>query len=127
MEVADEILNHRGLGLDILGFIEVSEDNLEKEYKGFRVLGKVDRITDIISNKEIREVIIGLEHHDEDILVEIISKCENRDVGIKIVPDLYDILSGQAKTMQLYGLPLIDINPQLMPEWEKKIKGFWTL
>ncbi|MDY0079265.1 MAG: undecaprenyl-phosphate glucose phosphotransferase [Ignavibacteriales bacterium] len=122
MEVADEILNHRGLGLDILGFIEVSEDNLEKEYKGFRVLGKVDRITDIISNKEIREVIIGLEHHDEDILVEIISKCENRDVGIKIVPDLYDILSGQAKTMQLYGLPLIDINPQLMPEWEKKIK-----
>jgi exopolysaccharide biosynthesis polyprenyl glycosylphosphotransferase len=35
---------------------------------------------------------------------------------------LYEILSGQAKTSQIYGIPLIDIMPQLMPEWEKKLK-----
>jgi exopolysaccharide biosynthesis polyprenyl glycosylphosphotransferase len=31
-------------------------------------------------------------------------------------------LSGQARTAQIYGIPLIDIMPQLMPEWEKKLK-----
>ena len=43
-------------------------------------------------------------------------------MGLKIVPDLYEILSGQARTSQIYGMPLIDIMPELMPEWEKKLK-----
>jgi len=38
------------------------------------------------------------------------------------VPDLYEIMSGQARTSQIYGMPLIDIMPELMPEWEKKLK-----
>ena len=43
-------------------------------------------------------------------------------MGLKIVPDLYEILSGQARTSQLYGIPLIDLMPEIMPEWEKKVK-----
>jgi lipopolysaccharide/colanic/teichoic acid biosynthesis glycosyltransferase len=65
---------------------------------------------------------MALERDDHDMLVEVISKCEPKNVGIKIVPDLYDILSGQARTSQIYGVPLIDIMPQLMPEWEKRLK-----
>jgi exopolysaccharide biosynthesis polyprenyl glycosylphosphotransferase len=56
------------------------------------------------------------------LLVDIISQLENKNVGLKIVPDLYEILSGQAKTAQIYGVPLIDIMPELMPEWEKRLK-----
>jgi exopolysaccharide biosynthesis polyprenyl glycosylphosphotransferase len=63
-----------------------------------------------------------LEKEDHDLLVDIISKLENKGIGLKIVPDLYEILSGQARTSQLYGIPLIDIMPELMPEWEKKLK-----
>jgi exopolysaccharide biosynthesis polyprenyl glycosylphosphotransferase len=54
--------------------------------------------------------------------VKVISKLEHEEVGLKIVPDLYEILSGQARTSQIYGMPLIDIMPELMPEWEKKLK-----
>ena len=28
----------------------------------------------------------------------------------------------RARTSQIYGMPLIDIMPELMPEWEKKLK-----
>lgn len=122
MEIADEVIHHRGLGLDILGFISVNGQSYESEYNGLPVLGKYEDISEIIDKNYIKEVIIVLDHHDENILIDVISKCENKDIGLKIVPDLYEILSGQARTMQLYGLPLIDINPQLMPEWEKKIK-----
>ncbi len=54
--------------------------------------------------------------------MEVISKLEYKGIGLKIVPDLYEILSGQARTSQIYGIPLIDIMPELMPEWEKKLK-----
>ena len=71
---------------------------------------------------DAKEVIIALEKKDRDELVGIIATCEPKNVGLKIVPDLYEILSGQARTSQLYGVPLIDVMPQLMPEWEKKLK-----
>jgi exopolysaccharide biosynthesis polyprenyl glycosylphosphotransferase len=46
---------------------------------------------------------------------------------LKIVPDLYEILSGQARTSQIYGIPLIDLMPQLMPEWERKLKRLFDI
>jgi exopolysaccharide biosynthesis polyprenyl glycosylphosphotransferase len=86
------------------------------------VLGTVDDIVSIVENTNSKEVIIALEKEDHELLVKVISKLEHQEVGLKIVPDLYEILSGQARTSQIYGMPLIDIMPELMPEWEKKLK-----
>jgi exopolysaccharide biosynthesis polyprenyl glycosylphosphotransferase len=41
---------------------------------------------------------------------------------MKIMPDLYDIVSGQARISSLYGLPLMDVRPQLMKPWEEVTK-----
>ena len=35
---------------------------------------------------------------------------------------MYDIISGQARTNQIYGLPLIEILPEFMPAWEVSVK-----
>jgi FlaA1/EpsC-like NDP-sugar epimerase len=77
---------------------------------------------DIIQKYNAKEIIIALEKEDHDVLVDVISKTEGKNLSLKIVPDLYEILSGQARTSQIYGMPLIDIMPELMPEWEKKLK-----
>ncbi len=121
-EVHDELIGHPALGLDAVGYLEVNGNFEEKEYKGVKTVGSVDNIHLLIDKFNVKEVIIALEKDYRDILVELIAKCEPKNVGMKIVPDLYEILSGQARTMQIYGIPLIDIMPQLMPEWEKKIK-----
>ena len=44
------------------------------------------------------------------------------DVSIKIIPDMYDIISGQARTNQIYGFPLIEIMPHIMQPWEESAK-----
>lgn len=121
-EVHDQIIEHPALGLDVEAYVAVNPDNVGKTYKGIRVKGSLDELLDIVYKNKISEVIIALEKEDHDLLVDIISKLENRGIGLKIVPDLYEILSGQARTSQLYGVPLIDIMPELMPEWEKKLK-----
>lgn len=121
-EIHDELNYYRALGLDVVAYAAVEESNIGKKYKEIEVVGHVKDLTSIIDEYNINEIIIVLEKHENDLLVEIISKCEGKNVGLKIVPDLYEILSGQAKTMQIYGFPLIDIMPELMPEWEKKLK-----
>ena len=121
-EVHDQILQYKALGLDIKGYISVNGTSIGKEYKETPVLGFIDETSKVIDDTNAKEIIIALDKSDNDILVDLIARCEPKNVGLKIVPDLYEILSGQAKTSQIYGLPLIDIMPQLMPEWEKKIK-----
>ena len=121
-EVHDQILQYKALGLDIKGYISTNGINIGKEYKNTQVLGQIEETEKVINDTGAKEVIIALDKSDNDILVDLIARCEPKNVSLKIVPDLYEILSGQAKTSQIYGLPLIDIMPQLMPEWEKKLK-----
>lgn len=121
-DLHNTIIKHRALGLDVVGYIAVHEENIDKEYKGVRVLGSIKNVVSIINELNIKNVIISLERHHEDTLLEVISKCEGNNIEIKIVPDLYDIISGQVRTSQIYGVPLIDVMPELMPEWEKKLK-----
>jgi exopolysaccharide biosynthesis polyprenyl glycosylphosphotransferase len=121
-EVHDQLLQHKALGLDVKGYISTNGFSSESSHKDIKVLGSISDIENLIDEVNAQEIIIALEKDDHDILIQLISKCDQKNVGIKIVPDLYEILSGQAKTSQIYGMPLIDIMPQLMPEWEKKLK-----
>ncbi len=121
-QIHDTILDHRALGLDVVAYIAVFEKNLNKEHKNVKVIDTIANLESILEKYNIKNIIISIERHNEDTLLEIISKCEGKNISIKIVPDLYDIISGQARTSQIYGVPLIDVMPELMPEWEKKLK-----
>jgi exopolysaccharide biosynthesis polyprenyl glycosylphosphotransferase len=121
-EVHDQILEHRALGLDAAAYAAVDNNNLNKSYKGIEVRGTIKELSSLIDFYNAKEVIIALDKDNRDLLVDVISECESKNVGLKIVPDLYEILSGQARTSQIYGVPLIDIMPQLMSEWEKRLK-----
>jgi exopolysaccharide biosynthesis polyprenyl glycosylphosphotransferase len=45
-------------------------------------------------------------------------------VIIKIIPDIYDILSGHVKMNTILGTPLIEIKNQIIPEWQISVKRF---
>ncbi len=122
--VHDEINDHRALGLDITGYIVESSEAAEGEHNGVKVLGTIDKLDAIIEKHNIREVVFALGRNHDDLIINLIMRFEGRDISFKIIPDLYDILSGAAKTMHIYGFPLIDINPQLLTDWEKKAKRF---
>jgi len=121
-EVLENVLIAPALGIDIKSFVAVKNENIGKDYKGIKVEGTTDQLNEIIQKYNAKEIIIALEKEDHDILIDVISKTEGKNLSLKIVPDLYEILSGQARTSQIYGIPLIDIMPELMPEWEKKLK-----
>ena len=120
--VHDSIIKYSALGLDIVAYVAVKKKNIGKEYKEIKVVANVDNLENIIDEYDIKNIIIALEKHEDDVMMNVLSKCEGKNVSLKIVPDLYDIISGQARTSQIYGFPLIDIMPELMPEWEKKVK-----
>jgi len=121
-EMHNTIDTYKGLGLDVIAFVAVNNENIGKIHNNIKVVDTVHNIKNVIEENNVSEIILALEKHEGDIMLEVVAACDSNNVSIKIIPDLYEIISGQARTSQLYGAPLINISSQLMPEWEKKIK-----
>lgn len=85
-------------------------------------LGHFRDIEDIIFNHKIEDVIIALESNEHDKIGAILNELEGRQINVKIIPKMYDILSGQVKMSSILGAPLIDINQQIMPVWQRYLK-----
>ncbi len=120
--IHNTIAKYRALGLDIVAYVAVKKENIGKTFNNAEVVNTYENIRKVIDDNCIQEIIIATEKHEDDVMMSVITATDNISIGIKIVPDLYEIISGQARTNQIYGFPLIDIMPQLMPEWEKKLK-----
>ncbi len=118
----EQIQHYPALGYDVVGFVPMSPDTGGEFSRGVPVVGDVGTLPDIIRNLGIRDVLIALDSTDHDRLLSVIAACNGQDVSMKIIPDLYDIISGQARTNQIYGFPLIEISTQLMQPWEKVVK-----
>jgi len=101
---------------------KVDKKRVATRERGLKTLGSLEDLSALIRQNEVREVLIALDSKDHARLLDIIARCSGHPVGLKIVPDLYDIISGQARTNQIYGFPLIEISPVLMPAWEEATK-----
>ena len=110
------------LGFNVVGFVTLQNDTQENEHDGIPLLGNLQMIDLIITQHRIKEVLIALDSSEHNKLLDVIAACNAADVHLKIIPDLYDIISGQARTNQIYGFPLIEIMPKLMQPWEKFLK-----
>lgn len=114
----------RSSGNRFIGFVMVDNKNgfSHKLQQQLPCLGNIDNIKQSIREKNVEEVIIAIESREHDSLGKIISELEETSVTIKIIPDMYDILSGQVKMSNVLGTPLIEISREIMPVWQQTIK-----
>jgi exopolysaccharide biosynthesis polyprenyl glycosylphosphotransferase len=116
------VVRFPALGYKVVGFIRVDVDKLDGEDEDVPVFGDLARLGAVVEERDIKEVLIALDSSQHDKLLDVVTRCDAEGVGLKIMPDMYDIISGQARTNQIYGFPLIEIMPELMPEWERSVK-----
>jgi polysaccharide biosynthesis protein PslA len=90
-------------------------------------LGLVADLETIIDTHQIKLVVIALDRSENDQVEKIIEQLSERDVEIKVSPDVLDILSGTVKTTNLFGALLSDIHTGLMPDWQQNIKRLLDL
>lgn len=96
------------LGYRITGFVSINDDSDKHS------LGKTENLPDIIRSMDVSEILIALETNEKDRLIDILRYCSEEKVSMKILPDMYEIVSGMAKTNQIYGIPLIEVMPDIM-------------
>jgi exopolysaccharide biosynthesis polyprenyl glycosylphosphotransferase len=113
-------------GNRFIGFIHLDEKNgfSEQLQQKLKHLGEYKDLKDIVQSHQIEEIIIAIESWEHEYLEKIINELNDFDAIIKIIPDMYDILSGQVKMNSISDTALIVINKQVMPNWQQSVKRF---
>jgi len=110
-------------GYNFVGFVRVNgQDNLLAKH--IPLLGKYYDLPRLIELHDIEEIIIAVESGDHKDLQSILHLLEGWEVHISIIPDMFDILSGSVKMNSIYGVPLIRVNHEIMPQWQFSMKRF---
>ena len=105
-------MNHQQKLYRVIGYIKTDNEKDESGNKVSGFLGKEEDMKDIIAQNPISDIVIALDDMDHDHILKLISIINGAPISIKIVPDLYEVISGLARTEQISGLPLIEVNFQ---------------
>ena len=111
----------RNPGFRFIGFVQVGTEGC-KMLEGIPHLGGTDELVEIIADHSVEEVILAVRSSEHGELEAIINQLEGTGVGIKIIPDIYDILIGDVRMQSLFGAPLIAIRKDIMPPWQVTVK-----
>lgn len=108
-------------GFNLLGFIQVNQEAPAMTSKLQR-LGGVNDIDLVIDKYHIEDVIVAVEPSDREKTVKLLAILEGRNLSVKVVPGLYDILSGNVRSGAVYGTPLIHVDRFVMSHWQMVLK-----
>ena len=109
-------------GNRFVGFVNVNGGDQQLSAWGVPRLGTWNELRSLIPEHAIEEAIIAVESGEHEHISRVLNELEGTQVRIKIIPDMYDILSGSVKMTSIFGAPLIEVNPQIMPAWQFAIK-----
>lgn len=112
----------KALGNIFKGFIYSNMESSNGMSHYLPKLGSLENLEQIIDDYEIEEVLVAVDSSEHHLLENILTRLCYRPVVIKVLPDLYDIISGSVKTSNVYDAVLIHIHPDLMPDWQRVCK-----
>lgn len=124
LQLVQELLNVGSTQGNIFkGFVSVNGDAGDHILKDILPnLGHYKSLPELIKQYEVEEVIIGVESSKHADINNVTNVLEDQQVVLKIIPDLYDMMSGQVRMNNVIGAALIEINHDSMPQWQKIVK-----
>lgn len=125
IQIYQEILSNRvNLGYAFKGFVYSDESGSNGLSSFLPKLGSIHELEKIIKEHDIEEIIIAIDSVEHNKLEYILSQLSHSKTIVRITPDMYDIISGTVKTSNVWGAILIEIYPELMPDWQRVFKRF---
>ncbi|MBS1932812.1 MAG: sugar transferase, partial [Bacteroidetes bacterium] len=112
----------RMTGYHYIGYLNNEYNGKPKISKSLPQLGSINDIEKTIDEYKVELVVIAMEKSDKEQVEKMIEQLSDKDVEIKIIPDILDIISGSVKTDNVFGAVLTDIQTSLIPTWQQNIK-----
>jgi polysaccharide biosynthesis protein PslA len=121
------VKNFSYLGFKPIGYLQTQEDTKNGLSKYLECLGNTEAILSIIDSNNVDHVIIALNKKQYQLAESLINLLIEKQVEIKLAPNMIDILSGSVKTNNIFGATLINIQTNLLPFWQQNIKRLFDV
>ena len=122
-------LQRKSSGNKFVGFVHVDNSNgfsAELNTK-LKHLGEFDAIRDVIIKEHAQEVIVAIESSEHKYIESIVNTLGDCDVIIKVIPDMYDILTGSVRLVSILDAPLIVVSREILPPWQRVFKRLFDI
>ena len=125
-EIAQAIIRrvsqHPELGVRIVGVVEPPRATEERAVWNVPVLGPSERVARIAREYRVDEVIVAMAGASYTELLEIVDLCADVNVGIKIYPDAFELITERVDVGELSGVKLISVKDVALRGWNRMVK-----
>jgi len=120
-----KILHAPHLGYEPVGFVDANGNS--GDVLDLPILGKVTDLSAIIDRHEVDEVLVAMPEAPTDRLLEIISQCDRGRIGIRVFPDVFQIIASEVSIGDLDGLPMLTVRDLALRGWKLTLKRAFDL
>ena len=109
------------LGYEIVGFVD-DDPQKASEIGRFRALGCTDDLPALFATQTIDEVVITLPWVLYPTILHLVSQCQQANVRVRIVPDLFQMTLNRVVIENVNGIPLLGLQDPALHEWQALVK-----
>lgn len=112
----------RSIGNRFVGFLTLGKTVNNGLSDHLPCLGSHTQLKEICEQEDIKEVVIAPDQAEREELAPVVNYLKSTDIIIKVVPDVYEKVSGFARARHMINLPLLVITHDVMPPWQHNVK-----
>ncbi|NIV03806.1 MAG: undecaprenyl-phosphate glucose phosphotransferase, partial [Calditrichae bacterium] len=119
IRVYDRLVSAQNHNLQIVGYIsEHSSDELPLKYAG-----KLTNLPQIISHSQPCDaLIVSFKQNEHHKVLDIIKNIEGKNIDLFYVPDILDMLTSNFHSMEINGVPLLQLKAYILSGWQGLLK-----
>ncbi len=104
------MLARRELDYQVIGYVDDDPERGEVNLGRVQGLGKLDNLKASIQSAKVDLVVITLRWKQYDRIQELAKICQDLNVDVRVVPDIFQLNLRQVQVENLDGIPLLGIN-----------------
>ncbi|MCR9132582.1 MAG: polysaccharide biosynthesis protein [bacterium] len=107
--VAKEMLKNTEVNLEPVAFVDDDLSKRSQKIMGIPVRGTVFDLPILCRKYFVDEVVIALPSETGDVIRRVVEKCRMAEVDYRIIPGIYDLISGKVTISQLRNVDVEDL------------------
>ncbi|MEA2273829.1 MAG: hypothetical protein QOI98_2537 [Solirubrobacteraceae bacterium] len=109
--------------VDVVGFISLTP----RPDNGLRSLGTLEDLGQVVETHRVDEVIIADPDFPQDKAVELVDRCHQRGVRVRVAPSTMEILMHRAELVPGQSVPLFELKPPVFEGIDYTLKRAFDL
>ena len=110
------------MGYRIVGFIDDDPERSQTGIGRFPALGTTEDLAQVVCAHGVDEVIIALPWASHAKIVDITRQCDEQQVSVRVVPDLFQMALSRVVVQNLDSIPMLSISEPSLSEWQVALK-----